>query len=856
MLLSAALLPAVIASATPPGETWNPLADEAATVRCGEARFTVLTPRLLRMEWSADGRFEDRATLTFVNRRLNVPAFKVERKGKGCVIDTGALKLEYAGGRFSAATLKIGDWCFGKSDDGNLLGTTRTLDGVGSLGDLMPQMGKGIVSRDGWAVIDDSTNHVFTVDGGSEWVAAREPGERLDLYYFGYGHDYQAALGDYVKVAGRIALPPRWSFGYWWSRYWLYSDREVRELVLSMRSHDIPMDVMILDMDWHDTYDFGREGWLCTNIVEGGVVGWTGYTWNRQLFPDPAGLMKWLHDRSLKVGANLHPANGIDPREAGYAAFKRDYGYDAEGSIPFRHTDQKWTSAYFKNILMPIEAQGMDFWWLDWQQWPTDREVPGLSNTFWLNYLFARHQGERAGGREREFIYHRWGGLGSHRYQVGFSGDTGVVWGALRLIPYFTATAANVGYGYWGHDIGGHCFWNATEAGDNELYLRWLQSGVFTPIFKIHTTKDPRIDRRMWMHPEYYDAMREAIRLRYRLAAYLYTAARTAWETGVSPCRPLYYVSPEEPAAYDRTASNYLFGDDILACTITEKADSTNGLAHVGWYFPAGRWYDVDAGGFVEGGRSNEFSRTLAENAWFVRSGSIIPMYPDELKSLQEADGSRMVLSVYPGAESGAGELYEDAGDTSSYPTEFAKTRFRQSTDAYGVLRLDIGAREGGYPRAPLSRDWTVRLVNRLPPAKVMFDGLPVDWEYDGDEFTPVVTLRNVSAAAHQLTVVWSDAALENEHRLAGVRGFVSRAAALCEGMKMAEAGCNSYANPPDEYLGLANFGSKLAACGGDYGALFDEYDRARADFPAIFAERSKKFAADFCAKVRAQLGF
>lgn len=126
-------------------------------------------------------------------------------------------------------------------------------------------------------------------------------------------------------------------------------------------------------------------------------------------------------------------------------------------------------------------------------------------------------------------IYHRWGGLGSHRYQLGFSGDTYDTWDVLAFLPYFTATASNVGYGYWGHDIGGHMQMvkRPTEA---EMMTRWIQYGVFTPIFKTHSNNSSRMERRIWAFPNHYEYMKDAIELRYALSPYIYDMARKAYD--------------------------------------------------------------------------------------------------------------------------------------------------------------------------------------------------------------------------------------------------------------------------------------------------------------------------------------
>lgn len=520
----------------------NPVADARATVTCGNARFTVLTDRLIRMEHSPDGVFEDRASFVFVNRRLPVPAFKVARTDAGCTIDTGSLVLAYAGGAFSSESLKVEgkgarpfSWRFGDKDRDNLLGTTRTLDTVGDRSSLLTRMEKGILSRDGWTVVDDSAGFLFepTDDHWRRWAAPRPDKSRADLYFFGYGRDYKAALGDYVKVAGRIPLPPRYAFGYWWSRYWPYSDDEIDDIVATLDGLGIPQDVMIIDMDWHDTYGLGRQS--AFDDV-GQRVGWTGYTWKDGLFANPRSFLKRLHDRHLKIALNLHPASGIQPMEDCYARFREAYGWQGTNAIPYRLSEAKWADCWYGEALGRIEQDGVDFWWLDWQQWLTSKYVPGLSNTFWLNHTMAHHESEKrdaAGRALRPLIYHRWGGLGSHRYQMGFSGDTLVRWSMLAAIPWFTATSGNVGYGYWGHDIGGHM--DPQGAGhEPEIFTRWLQGAVFTPLFKTHSGCTPEIERRIWKYPDHFETMRETFRLRYRLAPYVYTAARAAYDTGVS----------------------------------------------------------------------------------------------------------------------------------------------------------------------------------------------------------------------------------------------------------------------------------------------------------------------------------
>src|SRR5438309_2329297 len=152
---------------------------------------------------------------------------------------------------------------------------------------------------------------------------------------------------------------------------------------------------------------------------------------------------------------------------------------------------------------------------------------------------------ERRG--KRGLLFYRWGGLGNHRYQIGFSGDTTSDWPSLAFQPYFTATAANVGYAYWSHDIGGHL----PGVVGPELYTRWIQFGAFSPVLRTHTTKNPEAERRIWAYPApYADIMHQAFVLREALIPYIYTEARRTYDTGVAFLRPLYYDSPEAEEAY------------------------------------------------------------------------------------------------------------------------------------------------------------------------------------------------------------------------------------------------------------------------------------------------------------------
>ena len=794
----------------------NPKADAKAVVTSGNARFTVLTPQLIRMEWSADGQFEDRATLTFVNRETPVPEFKVRESKSKLTITTPALTLTYLkNGKFSDKNLKAvftlnGKevvWTPGMENPQNLLGTTRTLDGADG-SKLKEPMEQGILSRAGWSLIDDSQRHVLTPDGSEweEWVEARPEGDRQDLYLFAYGHDYKQALADYALVAGRAPMPPKYTLGYWWSRYWQYSDNEFVDLVNKLKSMDVPIDVLIVDMDWHETWGLRKSN--SPKDEYGQRIGWTGYTWQKELFPSPANFLKWTENEELKVALNLHPASGIQPYEAVYDDFTKEYGWSEKGkSVPFKIDERKWADAYFKTVLEPMERDGVDFWWLDWQQWKESKYTPGLSNTFWLNHTFFNHA-ERQNPGLRPFIYHRWGGLGSHRYPLAFSGDTYATWPMLAYLPYFTATASNVNYGWWGHDIGGHMFHKTQKATDPELYTRWLQYGVFTPIFKTHSTKDPRIERCIWCFPDHMFLMRDAIRLRYTLAPYIYNAALENYDTGVGMCRPMYYDYPESDKAYE-TPEQFMFGNDILATTITQPVDSITGLAPRTIWFPEGAWFDCATGSMYEGGRTEELHYTLAENPHYAKAGSIIPMNPATVKNLQQPCDT-LVLTFIPG---GDGQLrhYEDDGMSQQYKTNYAVTTVSKKQEG-NTVRVRISPREGSFAGASDSRSYELRFPAVFPPKSVKVNGKELaysrfpkagEWTYDGYTLAPVIyTGTTACDAPVEIELAFDDYATAHQADLYGMSGVFKRCLDLTVEFKT-EQGAHSepYLMLPEEYL-------------------------------------------------------
>ncbi len=724
----------------------NPVAHPDAVVRSGKARFTILTPEMIRIQYSDRSLFEDRATFAIVNRRLPVPAFTAVEKDGYLEIKTSALTLKYKIGgvidcrKPSAEVLNISMqlngrpvlWYPGKDDAMNLKGTTRTLDG--QIGDNKRQeLENGLLSRAGWSIIDESPlarrgdgSTTFAFDkqvDGIDWVAEPVDKQAIDWYFLGYGHQYKKALGDFIKVAGRQPMPPLYVLGYWYSKYQRYTSDEFMEIVNDVKRFNIPMDVMIFDMDWH-------------------TQGWTGWTWDRTAIPDPEGLIDWMHQHGLKVSLNLHPADGVDDDEDFFNDLREDMGLDKQTKrVPWNLSDGRFYHNMFKHIIRARERQGVDFWWLDWQQNLTSKYVDGLGETFWCNHVFYNDMRLNR-PNHRPLIFHRWGGLGSHRYPIGFSGDSFTTYGTLAWQPYFTATASNVGFGYWGHDLGGH---QQTGGNDPEIYLRWMQFGVFTPIFRTHATNWEGIERRIWKYSN-FPSLLETVKLRYALMPYIYTAARQAYDTGVSLCRPLYYEWPEVNNAY-LFEDEYMFGDDILVAPVVTKPESDGMTARRTW-LPEGRWFDVCRNKVVEGNRTFTDRYAMEEIPYFFRAGSVIVNNPPMMNLNTRPD--RLILKVVPGGN-GQTKLYEDEGDTEGYK----QGAYTTTTISHEGNTLTILPREGKFAGMPESRSYTVEFLAVNRPNAVVINGSLVaesEWKYDAQR--RLLTVNVARTACDKKTVV------------------------------------------------------------------------------------------------------
>ena len=753
-----------------------------------QVRFTVISEGAVRMEYAPDGQFTDNKSFMAVNRDYEPVDYKV-KQGSWIEITTPVLKLRYkkGSGEFTDKNLVITSaskkkdafrftWKPGMKQQQNLKGTFRTLDGYdgdvrtfdtpeGKKGEHM-EIEDGIIARDGWTLIDDSKSLLFDGDPKWEWVTERKNTNGQDWYFMAYGTDYKRALKDYTRFAGKMPLPPRYAFGYWWSRYWLYSDKEVRNLAKDLRNYGFPLDVLVIDMDWHYT--------------EKDRGGWTGWTWNKELFPNYRRLLKDLNDDNLKVTLNLHPADGVDWYEEKYPEVARAMGVDpaTKQRIDWLGSDKKFMTTMFDKILNPMMADGVDFWWLDWQQHIYDRKLTTLKNTWWTSRCFFTNMQQYT--EKRPMIYHRWSGLGNHRYQVGFSGDAIITWKSLDFQPYFNHTASNVLYGYWSHDLGGHM--GGIDRVDPEMYTRWMQFGAMSPIMRTHSTKNIKLKKEPWVFD--YDitlVLRNTVRQRYTMAPYIYSMARRAYDDAIALCRPMYYDYPKAQEAYD-FRNEYMFGDQMLVSPITSPMTGTYSVQKT--WLPEGEWFELATGTLLKGGSTVERTYAIDEYPIFVKAGAVLPFYTDKVQNLQGNDED-VVVAVFPGAEGGSFSMYEDNGDDQKYATEYATTALTSRVED-NELTVTIGARKGSYKDMPAQRRFSVKVYNHFLPIAATVNGKPANCSYCGEDFAVIVEVPETDCSVEKVVkLTFADTAVS----LDGMKARAHRIAKEMEAMKYRNAG-------------------------------------------------------------------
>lgn len=684
----------------------RPCARKENVVLFGDIRITVLSDRLFRVEKDEKHLFCDEATQIVWYRDIGAVDYREKRtdsKGEECVEDFDGESVTIETSKVSLTVCKSLENSYVTIDNNkiainnkeNLLGTYRTLDGCnGNLcvpydGDMSRsfeiQLENGVVSKNGVAVLDDKKSLILSADG---IIKERRP-EQEDFYIFAFGHDYRAAVKALYSITGYTPLIPRYALGNWWSRYHAYTQKEYTHLMEQFDEQEIPFTVATVDMDWHWSTTLDRDKKITENgkndELHGGTDGWTGYSWNTNLFPDYVLFLKRLHELNLRVTLNLHPALGVRYFEDCYKEMAEEMNIDpnTEKTIKFDITDDNFINAYFKVLHKPYERKGVDFWWIDWQQ-GNNSGLKGLDPLWSLNhYHFLDNAKEHS-----PLILSRYCGIGSHRYPLGFSGDTHVTWKTIKYLPYFTATASNAGYTWWSHDIGGH-MWGIK---DDELYVRFVQFGVFSPINRLHCSNNETFTKEPLAYKNGTGKIiEEFLKLRHRMIPYLYSASYENYKNGRALIEPMYYEYPDKEEAY-KCADQYMFGGQLLVAPVVSKAEEY-GMSVTDVWVPSGIWTDIFTGDTYEGGKNVKMVRYMDSIPVLAKEGGVFVL--DGRKHGNATDNPKKLTAwIYNGC--GEYTLHEEYGGAfvhTSFKTKMNMENVKDE-DEFFTQKLQISVSE------------------------------------------------------------------------------------------------------------------------------------------------------------------
>ena len=442
---------------------------------------------------------------------------------------------------------------------------------------------------------------------------------------------------------------------------------------------------------------------------------------------------------------------------------------------------QDYMSKYFDIVLHPYEDAGVDFWWLDWQQgtdykWIHEPNEPGcyrdprerMDPLWMLNHL---HTADIMRDGKRPMLFSRYAGPGSHRYSIGFSGDTHVTWESLDFQPYFTATSSNIGYCWWSHDIGGHM----RGYFDSNLQVRWLQLGVLSPINRLHSSNSLWLQKEPWSYdPETEKIMKKWLGLRHSLFPYIYTMNYRCHSELVPMIRPMYYSHPKFTEAY-KADNQYWFGTELIAAPITSPDDPVSHTGATNVWLPEGDWFGAENGLHYKGlpgGRRIEVHRSREHMPVFAKAGAIVPLQRRAPQDNTLGGSEQMEVLVFPGAEGGF-TMYEDAGDGDAYLSgECVKTEMRLAWSDEAAFT--IAPARGDLSLIPEKRDWRIVLrgFHKDAAVRAFVNGNPVDNAAERDEETNSFIINIEAGVTEEIKVIVSGKQLIHDNGDAMKRCF------------------------------------------------------------------------------------
>jgi len=570
--------------------------------------------------------------------------------------------------------------------------------------------------------------------------------ENGDLnYYFFYGPAPATILTRFTELVGRMPLPPLWSLGYQQCRWSYASERRVREIADGFRKRKIPCDVIYLDIDYMDGYRI--------------------FTWNTVAFPDPTKMISDLRTQGFRIAVIVDPGIKVD---SAYAAYRSGMAADCflrtpdgrlftgkvwPGVCAFPDFTGKSGRQWWGDQFAGLAAAGVRGWWNDMNE-PSVFDVPtktadlsvlhddgGLRtghakshNIYGMQMTRATYEGIRRHiPGERPFLLTRASYAGGWRYSASWTGDNVSSWDHLAMSLAMCLNLSISGQPFVGSDIGGFM-----GHPSGELFARWLQAGVFTPLMRAHSVTG-EVNKEPWEYgAELTDVNRETVNLRYAFLPYIYTAMAEAASSGIPAMRPMVFDYPAD-RRYESKEDQFMFGPDILVAPVVSEGTRKKSVE-----LPEGTWYDYWTGKKLDGKREYTTDAPLGRLPLFIRAGAVIPTR-QVVQHSGEAPIDPLTLTAYPpgqGAPSGS-TYYEDDGISFEFENgTYLRRRHLLGSDDSGIT-LKISAAEGAYTPPP--RGLTIRVVD-IPdkPSAVTANGKPAPgWTYDRGTATVTVAMRD-----------------------------------------------------------------------------------------------------------------
>lgn len=696
-------------------------------------RITVLTERLLRLEYHPNGKFEDRPTQIVEKRDFPQAEFQYNDDTGILQIATKYFRMTYMkekpfeGPKYNAtANLRVEllntdrIWYYKHPEVRNYGTPGLTMD----MTDGKVKFSKGLYSADGFAAIYDHSGIVYNEDGS---ITNREPGY-VDVYVFLYLKDFAQCLKDYFYLTGEPALIPRFALGSWWSRNVGYDDQSLKELVDKFEDEEIPLSVLVLNSDWHEKNQHGKE------IVE------SGFTWNQSKFRNPAGMIEYLHSQGIRVGLEINPGAGIYPTETYYDKVINYLPTDKDGVVAFDILNPHFLEVYLKLLIHPLDAIGVDFYNI------TYRDPNNLSGLWALNHYEFNDM--KRDYKRRPLVLSNNSLVNPHKYPVLYAGRSTVGWDTLREVPFYNVSAANNGVSFFAHDIGG--YYKGTE--DNELYTRFVQLGTFSPILKFGSEAGKYYKREPWRWSyKTSQIVKRYLTLRKKLIPYLYAESYKYYKYGMPLVMPIFYKAPEY---YDdiRYRNEYYLGTELFVSPIIHKKDYVMNRSVHKFYIPDGTWYDFMTGKKFPGGR--EYISFFKDEDYpvFAKAGAIIPLGDNE--RLNDINPPKnMEIHVFPG-KSNQYNLYEDDGVSDLYKRGFYLLTAIEYNYLPSNYTMIIRSMEGKSGIVPDKRNYKVRFRNtkQANDVVVYFNNEKLECKsyVDGPDF--IVEVENIPSIG-QLTI-------------------------------------------------------------------------------------------------------